>query len=253
MDVAQMVMNRPRTIPTLDKTNPLAKNLLFGYLATRDNQYVNFVKGAAPNDWSVDAHTREGPKFAVTQNISLPLGVNDTAGEGTVAYMYRADSTRPTGSNNFICDAAGSDFLLNMTCNVTPAVAQFRINGINRAWSSLTTDMADGDMHIITVTYHSNAGSLDIFCYVDGVLEQTISASATNIPTVIDTIHLGSTATDISGCNGTLPFLVWWDRRLSPTEIVAFQNDPWQIFKPEPRFAFTPVPTETLAVVEKPW
>lgn len=220
---------RPLGTVGLDRTNPMGQAVELAVLTGVDGiTSLPSHPSAAP---VIDIAPRryDGAFFDTGSDPGIELYGDVTIQlTGAVSFYYR-NIVSLTAINYFAVVetlVASQEFALNASGLI------FRINGQSRNFDALSTDLADGEGHWVTVNYHNvGAGSYQR-CYVDGVLEEELTANTFGAPRTGNQVFLGRNDSTFNKAKGVVNAFTMYNRNLTLNEIKSLCDNPWQIYAP---------------------
>lgn len=266
----------------IDWTHPLTRKLVLFAHPTgagnfRDEVYGdNFSLDEAGVDvgeaYFLASHPKYGRAFGIdsptssTMQSSARDNTFDAKGRFTstslsIASVYQIHNTQ-AGTNGFfgVSGTGGGDKIeLGQAPYNTSSQFQTAFSGgINS--EELTDDESDaaiGQLKALVSVFKDVGATATCTKWLHNITTGAISQADTTALTNIDPAVLNSDL-NLIAMSGTYPAAVYvgaiWDRAISVEEARQFTDNPWQIFRPKPRFAVADMPEDVrLLKAPKPW
>ena len=235
---------QPQGPVEIDWNNPLTDGLIVAFSAGSGFRNIaastELVKVGTPN---LSAVTQEGvaANFALASNDGLSVGTSSVYNPSEQTIFVIANPTSFGTSQGMMLftrdsNTLGRSFDLDIY-NFSSFGARYYVNG----GGTLNTNELRENVAPTAKRYAVCATQIgsNAVLYLDGKSVASSSgfqsiASSTGDTQIGRRTYVGYT----QSLNGTLPFAAMWERALSLDEVVAVNNNPWQLFRAKPRVLY---------------
>lgn len=233
MRVSQPPLGKP-----LNKSHPLSKGLVGCYLlnegggkVAKDSTQLNTIGDGSLGAGAVFAVKQKGQCASLsgtTSRIDLGAAPSLVGTALTTNCTFSAwinTSTITIGERSIMSTANnGTAFDINRTA----AKLNVIWNNVNILTS--TASLVIGTWYHVAMIRQGATGSWGSSIYINGVLDSSVSAVATNPATSASNASIGSLSTAFL-FNGFINNVMWYNRALSQTEIQQLYISPYSMFK----------------------
>lgn len=258
--------NQPPAGTKIDWSNPLTKGLVFAALP-KDGSMIDAVSGRQPTNVGIPAEAVSSGRWLARDYASTAVSAYD---EWLMPELQDVLSAKPFSQCVLHLGGATSGSAQGM-------VGLYKVGGGN-TWAAIRKngdelEISERDTTHISVTSgvsvsnngtdlpyafigaNHGPGATDMEIFINGISGGVgTSGNATGDYDKITIGRWGDDSPSEPMSGGVGLHLVFVNKVLSAEEHKRLAENPWQIFKPQPRFAIADVPTDVqYGLIKKPW
>ena len=229
---------QPQTNVGINWNNPITKGLIFNINAAtaQPESYVGSARRSVNTEGvSFDYVNPSSTYFPHIDGLIGPITIMTLVRPRTFS-NYTPIITKAFGSTNVIPfdirignDISDSKFYIARANTSTKTYYTNSDKLIANTDSIVAVTFSDGLVNTPPTIWYGKKGST-----LTSILPENSTGTATGLVTddINSKIKIGGVSSMSTGLNGNIYFIYIWNRVLSPAEIQAIGDNPWQIFKP---------------------